>query len=636
MTLVVDDASIRSLALCPDGRHLVSGDESGVIKLWDTEDGRELHQFKAHSGRVEALAITQDGNHIASASPNEINVWDLDGGWQTRLGGDGAGRLATFLGPGGCHLITDGKSVWDVETGENVLALPMEPDEVPVAISQDGKLAVSARDDRSLKLWDLTTGEARRASSKCQGTVIGVISDHAGARLISRADDDRLLVSDAWTGRTILTLTGHRGQVHIVIVTPDGSRIVAASSSLYFAGSDNLLTVWDAETGAILCTLKGHVERISGVIAIPGNNRVISAALDGLIKVWDAEATDEWDDEHRGAVLDLAFAPDARFIASAGSDYEVRIWDGASVSLLRTLTGHTKAVTAVAISPDSKRVAAAGLDSAISYWDAETGEELFRRLRMHGSGGGDLCDLAITPDGQYIIAGHIWRTDTGMVKHLLDCEGPVWRVQVTADGRRVIMASEYSGLRIWDIESGNQLHTLEGGRTFRVSRLAITPDGRRILSSDLNNVVALWDGDTGERLCRFRDRSPLAHHGQPLGISVAITPDGERIITGGLDGRIRVWDVNTACREPQTIAAHDSRGTMGLALTEDGCSIISAGRDYQVKVWKVATGDLTNTFFVGARIHSLASRDKLIAVGTSLGAVYLLELCTILPANTGA
>ena len=84
-----------------------------------------------------------------------------------------------------------------------------------------------------------------------------------GRRAVSASDDKTLKVWDLESGRELRTLEGHSAWVNGVAVTPDGRRAVSASG-------DKTLKVWDLESGRELRTLEGHSAWVTGVAVTPG------------------------------------------------------------------------------------------------------------------------------------------------------------------------------------------------------------------------------------------------------------------------------------------------------------------------------------------------------------------------------
>jgi WD40 repeat protein len=109
-------------------------------------------------------------------------------------------------------------------------------------VTPEGKRAVSASRDRTLKVWDLETGRELRTLKRHSDVVTAVAVTPEGKRAVSASWDRTLKVWDLETGRELRTLEGHSDVVTAVAVTPEGKRAVSASR-------DRTLKVWDLETG---------------------------------------------------------------------------------------------------------------------------------------------------------------------------------------------------------------------------------------------------------------------------------------------------------------------------------------------------------------------------------------------------
>jgi WD40 repeat protein len=151
-----------------------------------------------------------------------------------------------------------------------------------VAVTPDGRRAVSASDDNTLRVWDLESGAELRTLTGHTNSVNAVAVTPDGRRAVSASDDNTLRVWDLESGEELRTLTGHTSSVSAVAVTPDGRRAVSASSQT--------LKVWDLESGEELRTLTGHTNLVIAVAVTPDGRRVVSASYDQTLKMWDLES----------------------------------------------------------------------------------------------------------------------------------------------------------------------------------------------------------------------------------------------------------------------------------------------------------------------------------------------------------
>ncbi|MCT7963375.1 NB-ARC domain-containing protein, partial [Laspinema sp. D1] len=218
-----------------------------------------------------------------------------------------------------------------------------------VAITPDGKQAVSASSDKTLKLWDLATGSELATLTGHSKSVQAVAITPDGKQAVSASDDNTLKLWDLAMGSERATLTGHSKSVWAVAITPDGKQAVSASW-------DSTLKLWDLATGLERATLRGRGNFLFAVAITPDGKQAVSASLDNTLELWDLVTGSELATltGHSHSVNAVAITPDGKQAVSASNDKTLKLWDLATGSELATLTGHSHSVNAVAITPDGK------------------------------------------------------------------------------------------------------------------------------------------------------------------------------------------------------------------------------------------------------------------------------------------
>jgi WD40 repeat protein len=173
---------------------------------------------------------------------------------------------------------------------------------------------------------------------------------------------------------------------------------------------------------------------------------------------------------------------------------------------------------------------------------------------------------------------------SSLISTLCNCGGLVLAVAVFADGSRAISASENGALRVWDPDSGKELHVLRNHER-RVTAVAVFADGSRAISASEDGTLRVWDLDSGKQLQVMR-----THRRSVPATAVAVFADGSRAISGSEDGRLKVWDLDSGEKLQAFFPRHWSRVT-AVAVFANGSRAISASEDGELRVWDLDSGE---------------------------------------------
>jgi WD40 repeat protein len=313
------------------------------------------------------------------------------------------------------------------KTWQRILTLTEHSDTVSsVAISSDGKIIASGSLDKTIKLWNLETGNL------------------------------------------LAMLVGHSSAVLSVAFSPD-SKILASSSNLEVR--DGCIKLWDVESARIRQTLGGGLInlRVSSLAFSPDGQTLASGHAEAKIRLWQLNGGKlrQTLKGHGWDVNSLAFSRDGRFLVSGGLDGAIKIWNWRSEKEVRTLKRPSRSewigslvswfdssvgsIWSVAVSPDGKTFASGGSDMPIELWELETGKPV-RILTEHS---GTVYSVAFSSDGKTLASGgedhtiKLWNVGTGELLEILEHFGPVKSVAFSPNGQTLVSGSADTTIKVW-------------------------------------------------------------------------------------------------------------------------------------------------------------------------------------------
>ena len=498
-----------------------------------------------------------------------------------------------IISPSGKQLASPDKdertiNVWDATTGTTIASLRGHEGPVyALAYSPDGKRLASGSADMTIRLWEPGSGKEVAAMLGHEKPVEWLSYSPDGQRICS-LDGQSGRLWDATTGRVIAVLAGPVTKA-TAIFTPDSRRLVI--------GLDRQVCLYDASTGRRIAVLGRHEHQIVHLVVSPDGKRIASHGdHENNIRLWDAETGQEvavlrGDIEHPGA---LAFSPDGSRLASGSvyPDNTVRLWDASTGQRIADMRGHKNTIRSVAFSPDGRRVVSASQDQTVWLWDGVTGKSIAPPGRPHG----ERVERDLQPRRQ---EGHhrIGRSDPAALgRDVRRADRRAARTQVGGLGRGVRGARLPAGVALGRRRVARLGHG--AGRAERDSSRARELRLRRCLQPR-------WHGGGLRGLGRHR--AALGCDNRPANRPAATRSlpfEGQDRQFRGLAPRRRP----ARHREPRrhnhplgsdhrrtprvfTAPTGDWTGDVRAVFNPAGTLLASGSRDGSVRLWDVATGE---------------------------------------------
>ena len=267
-----------------------------------------------------------------------------------------------------------------------------------VAFSSDGTSIASGSRDKTIKLWNTTSGKEINTLKGHADEVLGVAFTLDGSRIASASLDKSLKLWDVASGNEIRTFKGiqYSSDSNCVAFGPDGTRSA-------YEDLDGMIKVLDIASGLEITTLKPSFWAGSVAFSSDGTRIAWGSHSGGELKVWDAFSGKEITTlkGRLGAIYSITFSPDDKWIATGSSMKTIALWDVASGQEVKTFKGHTEAISCVAFSPDGAQIVSGSGDNTLRLWDVASGQEI-TAFKAHPSG---INSVAFSPDGRHIASG---------------------------------------------------------------------------------------------------------------------------------------------------------------------------------------------------------------------------------------
>jgi WD40 repeat protein/tetratricopeptide (TPR) repeat protein len=520
---------------------------------------------------------------------------------------------AVALSPDGRLALTGGEDghvcLWDVATGRQIRQFTGHRGEVSaVTFSPDGRFVLAGLRDagydraNDVQMWDTATGECVRRFRS--GEEVSGFQYSA---------DGRFFIVDAFSAAVFDAAGGSK----VPVAVTEGGNFTADGKHLLVADHTGAV-LYEAATWKALSTFAE--KNLSAAAVSLDGTAVLTVSLYNDWHLWDTKGGERWKvkvaDVGVGNVRTVAFSPDGRSVAAIGSAVSLR--DAANG---RLVWSSRDVATHLSFSPDGQYLLWYGFGDECHVRKAATGAEA---LSLKGC-----TSAAFSADGHSLLAGEgerarlydlnaraSVRTFEGLTEGSVNCGA------LSPDGRWLALCREDSA-DLWDLGQGLRVRTMKVQSTY-VTALAFSPDSRLLLSgggssNDLDLTARLFDVATGREVWRAPHDANILH--------VAFSPDGRTAATVTSRSQVNLWDVATGAR----IRIIKSDGTLGaIAFLPAGPQLVTSedtfdGKGSRLVVRNVTTGWQARELIPPRKVSDLSALtlspdSKLLAAGARAGA----------------
>jgi WD40 repeat protein len=358
-------AKVVSVAWSPDGRRTLAACQDLGFRLFDADTGNCLRTGPSHGSRANFVAfLPEDGTHLEGTADGTLRVIDDASGDVLSVCEGGVPLTCAALSPDGTLCLAGSENglavLWDLPSRRIVKRFEGQSPRIwAVAFAPDGKTAIVAETEGSIRQWEVRTARPLRAWKIGRLPANGLVFPPSGRFFLA--------------GHEMVRAWGIEGdgpcRIHSADADPVQAAAVSPDGRLALAGDrKGAIFLWDLDTGILLREYEPGAEWILALEFLPGGARFVSAAMDGRVRLWDTESGAElrrWDAGLKSRALGVG--PGGRRIVTAHPG-GLRVWDTEAEACVREIPIEGE-VSSLALFPDGRRIASAFEDGMLRVHD---------------------------------------------------------------------------------------------------------------------------------------------------------------------------------------------------------------------------------------------------------------------------
>ena len=367
-------------AYAPHRTYALVGTTSGALSLWSLTDGQKLQDIGQMPTRVQAVAISGQGDLALASSDNTVRLFELPAEKVPLLRQSRPARVpihSIAFSPHEFVALSAGpQEVWHwnlQDKGTNHMAIEGAAPASTVVFMPDGTSFVVARPTasrngygeltlRPMPKFPVPRSKIERRYRGHQGGTSAAAIVGNGTRIISGGQDNYVRVWDVAREQEASSVDVGFA-VRSLAATRDGKLIAVA-------GDRPEIAVWDLEEKRLVGTLAGHSLAVRAMAIAKVNARLVSVSGDRTARVWDLTTREPLATfEHPTAVSAVDITADGRRIVTGSDDGSLRLWDVEKREAEGVIWAHIGPVQVVALGPDGRTMLSSGDDQLLNWWN---------------------------------------------------------------------------------------------------------------------------------------------------------------------------------------------------------------------------------------------------------------------------
>jgi WD40 repeat protein len=579
----------------------------------------------SHNAHVFALGFDHYTNYLfALTTKGLVSVWRMSDGTLHAFYREHAQLTVATFSPDGRFI-----AVASVEgTGGRVIVWEVNP-WCPrksffhagrinsMAFNHTSDLLVTGHSNGAVIIWDIK-GKSVYTNWQMYGSVIATSFSPGGQYLALASETGGIVVWDMKSS-VVLVKAMLPACPRVLTFSPQGECLVIGSN-------DSVVKLWAIPDGHELAQFTDHRRPILAAAFSFDSEYLATAGEDATVYIWEMSKFEKWMQiSQEKAVRNLAFSMDKHYLFTASADQTVRVWEVVKCKH-QLLLVHRASVSVIACTMQGTllSVATGCENSDVRVWTIQRG---YRASDIGLSHQGRVRAIMYSPDGCYLATAsdnhgaYLWDTRSGHKGRILYHKDSVYTVAFSPDSRYIVTGSEDGSVRVWETANGQERGCLTNSSA--VNAVFFHQSSSSIIIANSNGTIGLWKWERGST-----NHQVTSPHKSSVN-AIAVSNDERYLATASEDWSICLWVWNGSSYDLHHQLFHEGP-VHAVCFSMDGQYLASAGEDHCARLWDTSSGAQRFSLLHGGAVWSVAFTPdrRYLATASSDGTASIWETTT--------